>query len=148
MRTPIALVLVALGGALGALARALVAVALPVLDPAEFPWHTLLVNLLGCLLMGFLMWCALEVWPDRTWLRPFLGAGVLGGFTTFSAFAGELVGLASNGAVFASATYLIVTLVGGVLLVRAGVAIGKSIVTKPVSLRVAEMGADELEEGL
>jgi CrcB protein len=46
---------------------------------------TLLVNVVGCLLLGVLV----SGWPHATWLRPFLGTGVLGGFTTFSAFALE-----------------------------------------------------------
>lgn len=78
------LVVVAAGGALGSLGRYAVAVALPH-DPAELPVATLLVNVLGCLLLGVLV----GGWPRARWVRPFLGTGVLGGFTTFSAFALE-----------------------------------------------------------
>ena len=74
----------ALGGALGALGRWGVTEALP-RDPAGWPWATLLVNLTGCLVLGLLLGLVFARSPDSPWLRPFLGTGVLGGFTTFSA---------------------------------------------------------------
>lgn len=148
MSTPKALILVAIGGAIGAFFRACIALWIPHVNQTDVPWNTLIVNLLGCLLMGFLMWCAIEVWPNHHWLRPLLGAGVLGGFTTFSAFAGESVLLADGGAWLGAVAYIAITLIGGVLLVRVGVALGKMISRKPASLRSAELGADELTEGL
>lgn len=78
------LVVVAVGGALGALARFGVAEALPH-GRASVPVGTLLVNVVGALALGLLVGVA----PDARWLRPFLGTGVLGGFTTFSTFALE-----------------------------------------------------------
>jgi CrcB protein len=78
------LLVVALGGATGSLARYGIAVALPH-GRSELPVATLLVNVVGCLLLGLLV----AGWPHARWLRPFLGTGVLGGFTTFSAFALE-----------------------------------------------------------
>lgn len=75
---------VAAGGAVGALGRYAVAVALPH-GRAGLPWATLLVNVLGCLLLGLLV----AALPDAHWLRPFFGTGVLGGFTTFSTLALE-----------------------------------------------------------
>ncbi len=120
MKTPTALVLVALGGAIGALLRAGLAYWVPHTDPAAFPLNTLIVNLVGCFLMGSLVWVVLHVWSDRAWPRPFFGAGVLGGFTTFSAFAGELVLMAQAGAWILAVAYLVITIVGGVLLIRIG----------------------------
>jgi CrcB protein len=78
------LLVVAVGGALGALARYGVAQALPIRGGA-LPVGTMLVNVAGCLLLGLLVGAR----PDARWLRPFLGTGVLGGFTTFSTFALE-----------------------------------------------------------
>lgn len=78
------LLVVAAGGALGSLARYGLAVAMPQ-GRGELPRSTLLVNVLGCLLLGVLV----AAWPHSRWLRPFLGTGVLGGFTTFSTFAIE-----------------------------------------------------------
>jgi CrcB protein len=81
---------VALGGALGSLARYGVSVAAARWLGAGFPWGTLTVNVLGGLAIGVL---AARVGPEQTTLRLALGVGVLGGFTTFSAFSLETVRL-------------------------------------------------------
>lgn len=78
------LLVVAVGGALGSLARYGLAEALPH-SRGTLPVATLLVNVLGCLLLGLLV----GTLPFARWLRPLLGTGVLGGFTTFSAVALE-----------------------------------------------------------
>ena len=77
---------VAVGGALGSAARYGVNVWSSRLLGAEFPWHTLIVNVVGCFVMGALvelMALKLNVGNDT---RAFLTTGILGGFTTFSAF--------------------------------------------------------------
>ncbi|WDZ82973.1 fluoride efflux transporter FluC [Micromonospora cathayae] len=79
------LVVIAGGGVLGTLARFGAQTALPH-RPTGFPWATFGVNVLGCLLIGVLMVLLTRVWVGRPLLRPFLGVGVLGGFTTFSAY--------------------------------------------------------------
>lgn len=111
--------LAALGGALGALARWAVAGALPS-SPAGWPWATLLVNLTGCLLLGVLLAVLAARAPEASWPRPFLAVGVLGGYTTYSAFAVEVVRLAETGAVVAAGAYVVVSVVGGVAAVAAG----------------------------
>ena len=58
-----------------------------------FPWATLLINVSGCLLIGVLMVLLVEVWSPHRYARPFLGVGVLGGYTTFSTFAVDAVRL-------------------------------------------------------
>jgi fluoride exporter len=116
----VAYVLAALGGALGALARWGVAEALPSPD-GGWPWATLLVNLTGCLLMGVLLGALAARDPEPAWARPFLAVGVLGGYTTYSAFAMEVVGLADAGAVARALGYVLVSVLGGVLAVAAGV---------------------------
>ena len=89
------LLLVMLGGAVGAGARHLAGVAgLRWLGPG-FPWPTLFVNLLGSLLMGLLAgWLVQKGGSEQA--RLFLAVGVLGGFTTFSAFAYETTILLRN----------------------------------------------------
>ena len=82
--------LVALGGALGSLARYGVGMVVARLLGVGFPWGTLLVNLLGGLAMGVL---AVRVGPEQEHLRLALGVGLLGGFTTFSAFSLETLRL-------------------------------------------------------
>ncbi len=116
----VAYLLAAIGGALGALARWGVAEALPRAD-GGWPWATLLVNLTGCLLIGVLTGALAGRSPEPAWARPFLAVGVLGGFTTYSAFAVEAVGLAEAGRVAAAGGYVLASVLGGVLAVAAGV---------------------------
>ncbi len=117
---PMAYVLAALGGALGALARWAAAEALP--SPAGWPWATLLVNLTGCFLLGAVLAVLAARSPEPSWARPFLGVGVLGGYTTYSAFAVEVVGLVDDGALAVAAGYVLLTTLGGVLAVAGGAA--------------------------
>lgn len=84
------LLLVAVGGALGAVARYGVGVGAARWLGLAFPWGTLAVNVLGGLAMG---WLAARVGPEQETFRLALGVGVLGGFTTFSAFSLETVKL-------------------------------------------------------
>jgi CrcB protein len=115
----VAYLLAALGGALGALARWVIAEAVP-RSPGEWPWATLAVNLLGCLLIGVLIAVLAARRPDDERLRTFLGAGVLGGFTTFSAFAVEVADLLRAGPPWVAAAYVAVSVLGGLLAVAAG----------------------------
>ncbi|MGY1731403.1 fluoride efflux transporter CrcB [Geodermatophilus sp. SYSU D01045] len=118
MRAPAAYSLAAVGGALGALARWGVAEALP--SPAAgWPWATLLVNLTGCLLMGVLLGL-LTTGPEPPWVRPLLAVGVLGGYTTYSAFAVEVALLTDAGRVLLAAAYVLASVLGGVLATAAG----------------------------
>ncbi len=87
---------VAAGGAAGATARYGAALLWPT-GTAAFPWTTLTVNAVGCALMGVLMVLVTEVWSAHRLLRPFLGTGVLGGFTTFSTYAVDIQRLADAG---------------------------------------------------
>jgi CrcB protein len=121
----------ALGGALGALGRWGIAEALP-RDDAGWPWATLLVNLTGCLVLGLLLGLVFARSPDHPWLRPFLGTGVLGGFTTFSAFAVETVQLTDAGRPAPAALYVVVSVAGGVAAAALGVLAGRSRPRVPV----------------
>ncbi|SOD95322.1 fluoride efflux transporter CrcB [Blastococcus haudaquaticus] len=113
-----AYLLAALGGALGALARWALAEALP--SPGGWPWATLLVNLTGCLLIGALLAVLTAREPEPSWARPFLGVGILGGYTTYSTFAVEVVDLVERGHIALAAGYVLVSVVGGVLAVALG----------------------------
>ncbi|MCO1579335.1 CrcB family protein [Crossiella sp. SN42] len=108
------LLLISAGGVLGALARHAVGTAFP------WPWPTVGVNVLGCLLIGLLI---SRTGPESA-LRPFLGTGVLGGFTTFSAYAVDVVRLTHEGRAAEAAAYLAVTLLGALAAVWAGRALG------------------------
>jgi CrcB protein len=116
----------ALGGVLGALARWGVARALP--SPAGgWPWATLLVNVTGCALIGVLLTVLLARLPGHPWLRPFLATGVLGGYTTFSTFAVDVVRLVDDGAVATAVAYVAASVLGGLLAVVAGLAVGRCL---------------------
>jgi fluoride exporter len=98
--------LVAAGGAIGAALRHLANLAgLRLLGPS-FPWSTLFVNVAGSLLMGLLAgWLARRAGPGSTELRLFLATGILGGFTTFSAFSLDIAALWERGAMLPAAFY-------------------------------------------
>jgi fluoride exporter len=119
------------GGVLGALARDGVATAWP--HPASgFAWSTFVINVTGCFLIGILMVIVTEVLPHRRLVRPFLGVGVLGGYTTFSTYIVDIHKAASAGAPWVALAYLASTLVAAVLAVWAG-----SAVTSPLARRWA-----------
>lgn len=113
------LAVVAAGGALGALARYGAQVAWPT-PAAGFPWGTLLVNVVGCLLIGMLMVLVNEVLMAPRLVRPFLGVGLLGGFTTFSAYAEDVRALLSP-APLTAVGYLLGTVLAALVAVVAGV---------------------------
>ena len=113
-----AYLLAALGGALGALARWALTEVVPSAD--GWPWATLLVNLSGCFLLGALFAVVAAHSPEPSWARPFLGVGVLGGYTTYSSFAVQVVKLVDDGAPVLAAGYVLVSVVGGVAAVALG----------------------------
>ncbi|MFH8974704.1 fluoride efflux transporter CrcB [Streptomyces sp. NPDC017890] len=82
-------VAVSLGGGTGAAARYAASLWWPT-QTTGFPWTTFWVNVAGCAVMGVLMVVVTEVWDAHRLVRPFLGTGVLGGFTTFSAYAVDI----------------------------------------------------------
>lgn len=102
---PMTLITVALGGAFGAVLRYLsVSAALRLFGPG-FPWGTLFVNVAGSLIMGIAAALILEkTGAGRLYL--FLMTGVLGGFTTFSAFSLDALYLIERGKFVASAAYI------------------------------------------
>jgi CrcB protein len=130
----------ALGGALGALARWALGEGLPH-SPDDWPWSTLLVNLTGCLLIGVLLAVLLARFPRSPWLRPFLAVGVLGGFTTYSGFAMDVVRLTGAGRAALAVAYVVASVLGGVVAVVAGLVVGRAAV------RAADSIDDELRAG-
>jgi fluoride exporter len=112
---------IAVGGALGAMARYGVATAWPH-APGTFPWATFSVNVLGCLLIGALMVVLTEIVgrPHRL-TRPFLGVGILGGFTTFSTYAVETDQLLTGGDPQLALLYLFGTVAAALLAVQVGI---------------------------
>ena len=100
---------VALGGALGASARYLTGVATMRLIGPGFPWGTLAVNVAGSFLMGVLV--VVLAHKDATRLAPLLMTGVLGGFTTFSAFSLDTITLIERGQTMLAGFYIAASVV-------------------------------------
>lgn len=112
---------VACGGGIGAGLRYWLTLRIPV-RPAGFPWATFFANTLGCLAIGILMVIITEVFAPPRLLRPFLGIGVLGGFTTFSSYSAEVRTLLESGATGVALGYLGGTVVTCLIAVLAGMA--------------------------
>ncbi|XRQ06480.1 fluoride efflux transporter FluC [Actinomadura welshii] len=110
---------ISVGGVLGSLARYQMTVAFPH-RPDAFGWATWSINVSGCLLIGVLMVALTEVWRAHRLVRPFLGVGVLGGFTTFSTHIIEAQRALEAGAPGTGLLYLAVTLAGALVAVYAG----------------------------
>ena len=122
--------LIALGGGLGALARYGLARLWPT-RAGCFPWATFVTNVAGCLAMGVLLACVLHIWPPSRYRRPFLGTGILGGFTTFSTYVVETRGLLSVGHLPLAVGYALGSVVSGV----AGAWLGL-VLTRRIASRV------------
>lgn len=115
------LFLVMFGGAIGAGFRYhLGRVALQQMGPG-FPWGTWIANLLGGLLMGVLAGTLSRMIDGGEPLRLFLGVGVLGGFTTFSAFSLETYNMLTRGEYMMGAIYAVSSVVGSVLMLFLGI---------------------------
>lgn len=112
---------VAVGGALGATARYGASLLWPT-RPGTFPWTTLVVNGVGCAIIGVFLVLISEVWTAHRLVRPFFGTGVLGGFTTFSTYAVDATRLVQDGRIATACAYLAGTLVVAMAAVWAAVA--------------------------
>lgn len=138
--SPAALAAAIVGGAIGVAARAVLVVPLQHLQdegwthPLVVPAVTLAINLIGSLFLGVIVgWL-----DDRHPLaRVFLGTGIMGGFTTYSAFAAQAV-TTSSGSPFVGLALVAVSVFGGVLAAAWGLAIGRRIVDRPGEVEPVE----------
>ncbi|MEU7631170.1 CrcB family protein [Nocardia sp. NPDC049220] len=99
---------IAIGGALGACARYGAGLLWPT-AAGTFPVTTLSVNISGCAIMGVFMVLVTEIWTAHRLLRPFVGTGILGGYTTFSTYAVDITHLVDSGHAAAGLTLLATT---------------------------------------
>lgn len=128
------------GGLLGTGLRLAVDTALPHGDDG-FPLSTLVVNLAGTFMLG---WLAGGLWTrpaTPTWLKAGIGSGVIGSFTTLSAVMGSIALLDRAGATPLAALYFVVSLVGGLALAAAGLKVGSSIAHRPMPTEITDDGA-------
>ena len=109
---------ISVGGAAGAAARYMIGATWPT-AAGSFPISTLAINVFGCALIGVLMVLITEVWSGQRLLRPFLGTGVLGGFTTFSTYTVDIQRLVAGAHLGTALLYLALTPIGALLAVWA-----------------------------
>lgn len=121
-----AVAVVSAGGAIGALARWALETAAPA-AAGGFPWTTFAINVSGGLLMGVLVVVVTEVRDAHPLVRPFLGVGVLGGFTTFSSYAVEAQQLLTGRHLATAGSYLAATVLAVLAAVVAAMAITRRV---------------------
>lgn len=117
--------LVALGGVIGASSRYCLQGLVYRWMGIIFPWGTLVVNLLGCFIIGFLLEIAETRIVISNDLKIFLTIGVLGSFTTFSTFSYESLSLLRDGELLLSVANILGHVVGGLCLAWAGMMVAK-----------------------
>jgi CrcB protein len=120
------LAVIALGGMLGASARHALEL-LWAASPEQWPWATLVTNASGCVLIGMLMVQVVEVGRSHPLLRPFLGVGLLGGYTTFSTYAAQTRTLWTHGQRDISLLYLFLTPALALASVVLGVVVARAL---------------------
>lgn len=123
MRTIVA---VGIASACGGLARYLLG-GLLARAGTSFPWETLVINLTGSFLLGFLFTLFVEVAPTPGWMRAALLVGFLGSYTTFSTFALESYRLIEDGAYAPALANLLGSLVAGLAAVYAGIVLARTL---------------------
>ena len=110
------LIWVALGGAIGSMARfGVSAFVVKQVNPINFPWGTFSVNVLGCMLAGVFLVVAESMQSISQEARLFIVTGLLGGFTTFSAFGIETLGLIKRGELLIALSYASLSIIVGVM---------------------------------
>lgn len=115
--------LIGAGGALGAMARYLLSSWITQVMGTQFPWGILCVNIAGCLAMGLLAGLGAQMIYMSNDVKLFLATGVLGGFTTFSAFSLDAMQLAERGALTDALLYVLVSVAGSIAALLAGLAL-------------------------
>ncbi|MFM9864321.1 MAG: fluoride efflux transporter CrcB [Micropepsaceae bacterium] len=118
---------VALGGALGAVGRYALTSQVDHWVSPGFPWGILAVNVVGCFVMGVVAEAGASVVNLSPEARAFLTVGVLGGFTTFSAFALDTAMLMDRGYMMSVLLYVSASVIGSIAALLFGIAIVRSI---------------------
>jgi CrcB protein len=124
-------VAVALGGALGTIARYELALAEPV-GSGQFPWATFTANLVGAFVLGIAVVALADGRPGNVLVRPFAAVGFCGGLTTFSTWMVESVLLTRDGDGGTALLYLAASLVAGLVAVVLGMSVTRKVVRRPL----------------
>jgi CrcB protein len=123
------ILVISVGGAIGALARYGLGIAFPA-APMAVPWTTLAINTAGCFLIGALMVLVTQVWAGWRLIRPFLGVGVLGGFTTFSTYVVDIQRLVDVRATGTALAYLAGTILAALAATYSGLTLTRWAITR------------------
>ena len=115
----------AVGGGIGTLARVAVSAAAPTAE-AAWPWSTLLVNVSGAFVLAVLLTLVTERITVRPWVRPLLGTGLLGAYTTFSTLSLETQRLAVAGRAPVAVAYAVLSIAAGLAASVAGIVMVRS----------------------
>ena len=118
------IIAVGAGSFIGGIARYLVSLAMKGISKG-FPWATLFVNLLGCLIIGLLWGFLSRNASESTSWGLFLTVGLCGGFTTFSTFSKEALTMLQTGQIWGFASYIALSILAGIALVALGYYIGR-----------------------
>ena len=118
------IIAVGAGSFIGGIARYLVSLAMKGISKG-FPWATLLVNLLGCLIIGLLWGFLSRNASESTSWGLFLTVGLCGGFTTFSTLSKEALTMLQTGQIWGFASYIAISILAGIALVALGYYIGR-----------------------
>ncbi len=119
--------LVAIGGAIGSVARYLVGVWGVKLAGPNFPWGTITVNVVGAFFIGLMVEMIARRFDASSEVRVFIVTGILGGFTTWSSFTLDAVVLFERGDLGLAAVYLLASLVVSFAAIFAGLALGRAL---------------------
>lgn len=123
----IRVVYVMIGGAAGAASRYWLSGLAQETLGTTFPWGTALVNVIGCFFIGLIMTVGTELAPMSTEARVFLVTGIIGGFTTFSAFAYETLRLLQDGGYWSAVGNVLLNVVVGLGAVWLGMTLARTL---------------------
>lgn len=121
------IILVAIGGAIGSVARYLTGLLTLRLFGPNFPWGTLAVNIIGSMAIGVFAELIARRFGASQDLRLFIITGILGGFTTFSAFSLDAAVLLERGALLSAVAYVAASMLVSLLAVFAGLALTRAL---------------------
>jgi CrcB protein len=116
-------IVIAVGGGIGAVGRYLVMESVNAWLGHDFPYSTLIVNVVGSLIMGLLIGAMATSWSPSAELRGFFIIGFLGSFTTFSAFSSDVIFAIQQGEFLSALLYTIVSVIFSVLALFSGMSI-------------------------
>lgn len=118
---------VALGGAIGAVLRHGLNIGIGRAAGTDFPWHTMIINITGSFVMGLLIALMAVRWNVSTEIRAFLTTGILGGYTTFSAFSLDFALLVERKAYMLAGAYVLGSVVVSLIAIFVGMALARAL---------------------